>query len=138
MTPANGQFDRRVLSLGVVLACAGASLHYALRSHPRSALSEESNVLVWMEQYGPVWPGLFGVAALAVVVALVLRRCLVGAHLAAAAVLAGYAVALWFTAAAAGTGWVTASMTTGLAVHTLALSSAYHLEPHRRPVWTRQ
>ena len=120
----SSRFDRGALSLGVVLACTGAALHYALRDRPRTGLADTS-VVVFLEQYGPVWPVLFGAAAGVVLVALLSGRAVVPAHLAAAAVLVGYATALWFTAAAFGSGWVTASMSTGLAVHALVLAGSY-------------
>ncbi len=113
---------RPALSAGTVLALVGACLHYTLRG---PTPTQRTSVVTYLETVGPFWPTAFGIAAVAILAALILRRGLNVAHLIAAGVFAAYAFALFYSAASTGSGWVTACMSTGLCVHTVALAASY-------------
>lgn len=123
---------RLASSIGSVLALLGSCLHYALREPP--ATPDVTSVIAYLENVGPFWPMAFGIATAAVAASLITRRALNVAHLVAAGVLSAYAFALFYTATSTGSGWITACMTTGLCVHTIALAASYTRET---PGWTR-
>lgn len=113
---------RLASSLGVLLALLGAFLHYTTRD-PRPV--QRANVISYLETIGPFWPVAFGVTVACLLLALATRYGLNLAHMLAAGVLAAYAFALFYTAAATGSGWVTACFAVGLTVHTVALAASY-------------
>lgn len=113
---------RLASALGVLLALVGACLYYLTRPPARP---DPASVITYLETVVPFWPVLFGFAALGVLATLVARRGRHIAHLAAAGVLAAYAFALIYTAAATGAGWVTACFAVGLTVHTVAVAASY-------------
>lgn len=114
---------RWVASIGVLIALASAAVHY-LVAPPTGG---PDSVVRYVGELGPVWPALFGGAALLLTAALLLSRWRYGAHVIAAGCLSGYAVALWGTAILSGStrGVVTAGLATALAMHALLLASVY-------------
>ncbi|GAB3670239.1 hypothetical protein GCM10027597_01190 [Saccharopolyspora tripterygii] len=109
--------------MGVLIALASAAVHY-LVAPPTGG---PDSIVRYVDELGPVWPGLFGGAGLVLVVALLTSRFRYGAHVLAAGCLSGYAVALWGTALLSGStrGVVTAGLATALAVHALLLAAVY-------------
>lgn len=109
-------------SLGIVLALAGAFLYYLLREPVQASAA---SVVAYLETVGPFWPIAFGVGVVGLLAALAVRRGRSAAMILAAAVLAAYAVAVGYTAASTGTGWVTACLSAGLAMQAVGLSASY-------------
>ena len=123
---------RWVASIGILIALVSAGVHYLV------APPQGGGVVAYVAALGPVWSLLFLITAGCLIAALVVGRLRYAAHVAAAAALSTYAVALWGTAidTASTRGITTAGLATALALHALLLAAIY--SPGGVPAWTRR
>lgn len=123
---------RWVASIGILIALLSAGVHYLV------AAPQGAGVVSYIGELGPIWSLLFLITAGALATALLIGRLRYAAHVAAAAALSTYAVALWGTAidTASTRGITTAGLATALAVHALLLAAIY--SPGGVPAWTRR
>lgn len=125
---------RLVGTLGLLVASLGAGSYLAYRT-PTTKPGQVS-VINYLGEHAPIWPALFGVAALALLLGLAVPRFGVVAYSVTAGVFTAYGVG---TAVAAvlshPTGsWLSASFALALAAHAFVLARV----AARRQVWMQR
>lgn len=125
---------RLVGTAGLVFAAVGGCVHYLFRD-PVESPGGVSAVAYLAARAGEIWPLVFGVVAVALVVAAVTGRAVVAVHAVTGGVFTAYGVALAVGAVLSTPvgGLVTAAFALALALNAFVLTRSYA----RGHAWTR-
>lgn len=107
-----------------LVALAGLATNYAVRGLSPTSTGTQP-VVAAFDSYPGVWPTIFTVPLVALVLALMTKRFIQQAHVLAAVAFWLYAIALAYGAVVAGAAWSTASISLGMSLTSLLLGVTY-------------